>query len=210
MENIAKWKGIKMTLVIGLTGGIASGKSTVSNMLKDRGITVIDADVEARLAVEKGEEAYKAIVHHFGSEILLPDGSINRSKLGAIIFSDQRKRKVLNDIVHPVVRKKMLQKKEQSIQQGESIVILDIPLLFESGLTNLVDKTILVYVDEEKQIERLMNRNHFSKEEALARIHSQFSLKEKRTLADAVIDNNGSVENTNLQLLRILNGWKEL
>ncbi|WP_141431998.1 dephospho-CoA kinase [Bacillus sp. 03113] len=199
-----------MTLVIGLTGGIASGKSTVSNMLKDRGITVIDADVEARLAVEKGEEAYKAIVHHFGSEILLPDGSINRSKLGAIIFSDQRKRKVLNDIVHPVVRKKMLQKKEQSIQQGESIVILDIPLLFESGLTNLVDKTILVYVDEEKQIERLMNRNHFSKEEALARIHSQFSLKEKRTLADAVIDNNGSVENTNLQLLRILNGWKEL
>jgi dephospho-CoA kinase len=196
-----------MAVIIGLTGGIASGKSTVANMLKVLGIPVIDADEEARLAVEKGEEAYEKIVSFFGKDILLPDGSIDRKKLGNIIFPDAEKRKVLNSIVHPAVRKKMLQKKEQYIFSGHKWIVMDIPLLFESNLTHMVDRTIVVYVDQETQLKRLMSRNGFSEEEARARISSQLPLDEKIKWADAVIDNNGSITETKAQLIDILTKW---
>ena len=196
-----------MALIIGLTGGIASGKSTVANMLKNEGITVIDADVESRLAVEQGEEAYDHIVNHFSKSILLEDGSINRAKLGEIIFNNKEERMKLNEIVHPAVRKRMLQKKESAKNNGEAIIIMDIPLLFESKFTELVDKTLLVFVDEDIQLQRLMERNHYSKQEALARIHSQMPLAEKKRLADVVIDNNGSLEQTELQLKNVLSEW---
>lgn len=169
-----------MALIIGLTGGIASGKSTVANMMKNWGITVIDADVESRLAVEKGEEAYDHIVNHFSKNILLEDGSIDRAKLGEIIFNNKEERMRLNEIVHPAVRKRMLQKKENASNKGESMIIMDIPLLFESGFTQLVDKTLLIFVDEDIQLQRLMERNHFSRDEALARIQSQMPLLEKK------------------------------
>ena len=196
-----------MALIIGLTGGIASGKSTIANMLKNEGITVIDADVESRLAVEQGEEAYDHIVNHFSKSILLEDGSINRAKLGEIIFNNKEERMKLNEIVHPAVRKRMLQKKESAENHGEAIIIMDIPLLFESKFTELVDKTLLVFVDEDIQLQRLMERNHYSKQEALARIHSQMPLAEKKRLADVVIDNNGSLEQTELQLKNVLSEW---
>ena len=196
-----------MALIIGLTGGIASGKSTIANMLKNEGITVIDADVESRLAVEQGEEAYDHIVNHFSKSILLEDGSINRAKLGEIIFNNKEERMKLNEIVHPAVRKRMLQKKESAENHGEAIIIMDIPLLFESEFTELVDKTLLVFVDEDIQLQRLMERNHYSKQEALARIHSQMPLAEKKRLADVVIDNNGSLEQTELQLKNVLSEW---
>lgn len=196
-----------MPLVVGLTGGIASGKSTVSKMFKDMGITVIDADIEARLAVEKGEPAYENIVAFFGRDILLEDGSINRAKLGEIIFNDLEKRLKLNSIVHPEVRKRMLAKRDQAIEAGERLIIMDIPLLFESKLTYMVDKILLVYVDAETQLERLMARNHFTKEEAISRINSQMPLKDKIKLSDAVIDNNGTIEETRNQLIRILREW---
>ena len=196
-----------MALIIGLTGGIASGKSTIANMLKNEGITVIDADVESRLAVEQGEEAYDHIVNHFSKSILLEDGSINRAKLGEIIFNIKEERMKLNEIVHPAVRKRMLQKKESAENNGEAIIIMDIPLLFESKFTELVDKTLLVFVDEDIQLQRLMERNHYSKQEALARIHSQMPLAEKKRLADVVIDNNGSLEQTELQLKNVLSEW---
>ena len=196
-----------MALIIGLTGGIASGKSTVASMLKKEGITVIDADVESRLAVEKGEEAYDRIVNHFSKNILLEDGSINRAKLGEIIFNNNEERMKLNEIVHPAVRKRMLQRKENAINKGESVIILDIPLLFESEFTELVDKTLLVFVDEDIQLQRLMERNHYSRQEALARIHSQMPLIEKKRLADVIIDNNGSIEQTELQLKHVLTDW---
>ena len=196
-----------MALIIGLTGGIASGKSTIANMLKNEGITVIDADVESRLAVEQGEEAYDHIVNHFSKSILLEDGSINRAKLGEIIFNNKEERMKLNEIVHPAVRKRMLQKKESAKNNGEAIIIMDIPLLFESKFTELVDKTLLVFVDEDIQLQRLMERNHYSKQEALARIHSQMPLAEKKRLADVVIDNNGSLEQTELQLKNVLSEW---
>lgn len=199
-----------MSIVVGLTGGIASGKSTVSSILIEKGITVIDADIEARLAVEKGEEAYYEIISQFGEEVLHVDESIDRGKLGSIIFHNQEKRFVLNNIVHPAVRKRMIMKKEKAVADGEKLIIMDIPLLFESKLTFLVDRTLLVYVDETIQLERLMERNHLSKEDAIARIHSQMPLKEKIQLADAVINNNGTIEETKKQLLDILTNWNAL
>jgi dephospho-CoA kinase len=200
-------EGINMAFIIGLTGGIASGKSTVANMLKNWGITVIDADVESRLAVEKGEEAYNQIVSHFSKNILLENGSINRAKLGEIIFNNKEERMILNEIVHPAVRKRMLQKQESAEKNGETIIIMDIPLLFESELTGMVDKTLLVYVDEKIQLQRLMERNNYSRQEALARIQSQMPLSEKKKLADVVIENNGLLEQTEQQLKNILIEW---
>ncbi|WP_251549526.1 dephospho-CoA kinase [Neobacillus muris] len=196
-----------MTLMIGLTGGIASGKSTVSNMFKELGITVIDADVEARLAVQQGEPAYKLIVSEFGEDILLENGEIDRPKLGSIIFYDSALRQRLNEITHPEVRKRMAQQMQEAVLNGEKAVVLDIPLLFEGKLTHMVEKTILVYVDAETQLKRLMNRNPLSKDEAKARIQSQMPLSEKVKLADAVIDNTGTIESTKQQLLAILRGW---
>ena len=193
-----------MSLVIGLTGGIASGKSTVSNIFKEMNITVVDADIEARLAVMKGETAYLQIIAEFGEEILLSNGEIDRQKLGAIIFHQEEKRLRLNKIVHPEVRKRMNDQVEKVKQNGEEVVVLDIPLLFESKLTYMVDKTLLVYVDNDTQLKRLMTRNHLSVEEAKARIHSQMPLADKISLADAVINNNGSIEETKKQLLDTL------
>jgi dephospho-CoA kinase len=200
-------KDKSMSLVIGLTGGIASGKSTVSNMLKEIKITVIDADVEARLAVQKGEPAYAKIIDVFSHDILLPNEEINRQKLGSIIFHDAEKRQQLNEIVHPEVRKRMQQKIEKANQNNEEIVVLDIPLLFESKLTYMVDKTLLVYVDKSIQLQRLMERNNLSAAEAEARVNSQMPLSEKVNLADAVIDNNGSIEETKEQLNKVLMQW---
>lgn len=196
-----------MALIIGLTGGIASGKSMVSKMMKDLGITIIDADIEARLAVEQGEEAYKQIIQHFGKSILLNDGSINRPKLGEIIFNNEEERLALNNIVHPAVRKRMNEKKANAISKGETIIVMDIPLLFESNLTYMVDKILLVYVDEAIQLQRLMMRNNYSQEEAIVRIKSQMPLIEKKKKADTVIDNNGTIQETQRQLNQILYQW---
>ena len=196
-----------MSLVIGLTGGIASGKSTVSNMLKEMAIPVIDADVEARLAVEKGEPAYQKIIAEFGDDILLPSGEIDRVKLGSIIFHNAEKRQLLNGIVHPEVRKRMNNQVEAARARGEQVIVLDIPLLFESKLTHMVEKTIVVYVDRDIQLKRLMERNALSHEDAEARIKSQMPLSDKVPLADAVINNNGAIEDTKKQVIEVLNGW---
>lgn len=193
-----------MALVIGLTGGIASGKSTVSNMLKEMKIPVVDADVEARLAVMKGEPAYSKIIATFGRDILLEDEEIDRQKLGSIIFHQAEKRMLLNEIVHPEVRKRMIGQVEKAKESGEEVVVLDIPLLFESKLTYMVEKTILVYVDYDIQLQRLMERNNLRVEDAKARIQSQMPLNEKIKLADAVIDNNGTIERTKTQLINVL------
>lgn len=197
-----------MAAIIGLTGGIASGKSTVSTMLNEKGYTIIDADLAARMVVEVGQPAYLAIVEEFGDSILHEnDSSINREKLGQIIFNSEVKRKKLNSIVHPAVRGMMLQHKDEAIAAGKHTIFLDIPLLFESDLTWMVERTLLVYVNEETQLSRLMERNHFNREDAEARIASQFPLKDKINLADAVIDNNGSLQETKEQLEALLAEW---
>ncbi|KIL15754.1 dephospho-CoA kinase [Bacillus safensis] len=197
-----------MTLVIGLTGGIATGKSTVSQMIKEQGIRVVDADVIAKEAVAKGTPALQQIVQTFGEDVLLPNGELNRKQLGAIIFSDEEKRKQLNAIVHPEVRKEMLKQRDEGVSQQETFVVLDIPLLFESQLESLVDRIIVVYTTPELQLSRLMNRNDLSEEEALNRIHSQQSLEEKCKKADRVIENTQDLAFIRKQLQNILNEWE--
>lgn len=196
-----------MALIIGLTGGIASGKSTVSGMLKELAIPVIDADVIAKEVVQKDQPAYRDIVRTFGTDILAEDLQLDRPKLGAIVFQDEEKRQLLNQIVHPAVRKEMLAQKEFFLQEGYETIVLDIPLLFESKLTSLVDKVLLVFVDDSIQLERLMARNNFTKEEAEARIRSQMPLQEKVPLADEIISNNGTIDETKEQLLDVLSKW---
>ena len=196
-----------MKKVIGVTGGIASGKSTISTMIKELGFTVVDADLAARAVVEPGEPAYNEVVATFGKEILHEDGSINRGLLGKIIFHDKEKRLQLNAIVHPAIRAYTQRQKEEAFARGEHVVFMDVPLLFEGKLTNTVDVSLLVYVDDEIQLQRLMERNGLSKEEALARIHSQMPLAEKRALADEIINNNGTIEESRQQLMKILQKW---
>ncbi|GJI58842.1 dephospho-CoA kinase [Bacillus altitudinis] len=197
-----------MTLVIGLTGGIASGKSTVSQMIKEKGIRVVDADIIAKEAVSKGAPALHQIVQTFGEEVLLPNGELNRQQLGAIIFSDEEKRKKLNAIVHPEVRKEMLKQRDEGVSNQETFVVLDIPLLFESKLEGLVDRIIVVYTTPDLQLSRLMNRNDLSEEEALNRIHSQQPLEEKCQKADRVIENTKDLAFMRKQLENILNEWE--
>ncbi|AEP01704.1 MAG: dephospho-CoA kinase [Weizmannia coagulans] len=197
-----------MAKIIGLTGGIASGKSTVSNMLKTKGFTIVDADIAARKVVEPGELAYEQIIEAFGEGILLQDLTLDRKKLGALIFADEALRMKLNSIVHPAVRAWMTREKDRAIENGKKTVFLDIPLLFESRLTYMVERTILVYVDEETQLKRLMTRNGLSEKEAQMRIRAQMPLSEKKALADAVLDNNGSLEETKQQLEKIVSDWQ--
>ncbi|WP_029267297.1 dephospho-CoA kinase [Virgibacillus alimentarius] len=196
-----------MGLIIGLSGSIASGKSTVSLMFDDFDIPVIDADKLAREVVDPGEKAYEAIIHKFGPGILREDKTLDRKKLGAIVFADEQKRLQLNEIVHPAIREKMLKHRDAYIKSDEKCVVLDIPLLFENKLTNYVDKTLVVYVDENVQLERLMEREGFSKQEAKQRIQAQIPNKEKAKLADAIIDNNGTKHHSYEQLEKLLRTW---
>jgi len=196
-----------MTLVIGLTGGIASGKSTVAKMFEQLNIPIIDADKIAREVVLPGEETYDKIVETFGDDILQEDGTLNRKKLGAIIFANDDKRQQLNALIHPAIRQRMLKKRDQYIAANERCIVLDIPLLFESNLTHFVEKVIVVYVDEATQLKRLINRDHLSETEAKQRMDAQLSLEEKAKQAHVVIDNNGTIEQTKQQLLNSLQKW---
>ena len=195
---------------IGLTGGIASGKSTVSGMLKALDIPVIDADLAAKQVMEPGEAAYQKTVEAFGEEILFPDQTIDRKKLGNLIFNDEAKRKELNGIVHPEVRRHMKRELERLEENGTHAAVLDIPLLIESRLTSWVDYVLVVYVGEEVQLSRLMERDQAGDEDARSRINSQMRLEEKSAYADAVINNEGTKEETQSQLLDILKEWNVL
>ncbi|EAC9526536.1 TPA: dephospho-CoA kinase [Listeria monocytogenes] len=189
-----------MGKTIGLTGSVATGKSTVSNMIQHAGIPLVDADIAARKVVEPGTEGLKEIVAYFGEEILLADGTLNRAKLGEIIFKDKEKREKLNEITHPRVKDYMLEARERFFRAGEELVFFDIPLLFESHLESLVDQIVVVWTTPETELKRLMERNNLTKEEALRRIESQMGIDEKARKADFVIDNNESLEKTQKQV----------
>ncbi|KGR91427.1 dephospho-CoA kinase [Ureibacillus massiliensis 4400831 = CIP 108448 = CCUG 49529] len=194
-------------MIIGLTGSIASGKSTVAKMLKEYGLPIVDADVVARLVVEPGSPTLKKIAEAFGQEVLTEKGEMNRTKVGELIFHDETKRKTLNNIIHPAIRAEMLRQKEEHLANGAKTVIMDIPLLFESKLQHFVDKILVVTVSEDTQLKRLMDRNQLSEEDALVRIRSQLPLSEKEQGADAVIYNNGSIDESRNQLEVILRQW---
>jgi len=196
--------------IIGLTGGIATGKSTVSAIFENAGAVVIDADRIARKVVKKGLPAYRKIVRHFGENVLLPDGEINRSLLGDIIFNDPQKKNLLNSIVHPHVREEQnRQLKHIQKNNPNTIVILDIPLLIESQMVQDLSEVIVVYAPEHIQVKRLIKRDHISQADALARIRSQMPIEEKKNKATIVIDNSGAMESTRKQALEIFKKIKE-
>src|SRR5690606_35030876 len=194
-------------MFIGLTGSIATGKSTVSRMLKQKGYPIVDADEISRLVVEPGSSVLSEIAQTFGEEVLLPDGSLNREKLGNLIFNNEEQRKKLNGIIHPAVRQEMIRQKEEWLEKGANTIIMDIPLLFESKLQSYVDKIIVVSATPAVQKERLIARNRYSAEEADARINSQLPIVEKEKGADAVITNDGTLDETEKQLNEILAKW---
>ncbi|MBE9225114.1 dephospho-CoA kinase [Phormidium sp. LEGE 05292] len=178
---------------IGLTGGISTGKTTVSNYLVNTyHLPILDADIYAREAVQIGSPILDKIAQRYGTEILLPDGTLNRQKLGEIIFPNNEERIWLEQQIHPYVRERFAEAMNQL--PSNSTVILVIPLLFEAKLTNLVTEIWVVFVEEQQQIERLMQRNNLTLEQAKARINSQMPLAEKCQKADIILDNSGSLE----------------
>ncbi|MEZ7540123.1 dephospho-CoA kinase [Veillonella rogosae] len=185
---------------IGLTGGIASGKSTVLTYFKDKGIPYIDADIVAREVVEPGTEGLEAIVDAFGSNVLHDDGTLNREALGAIVFHNEEKRQLLNGCLKTHIRNRIMELTGHYELNRTAVLIYDIPLLIEGEWYTMMDEVWLVYINEPTQIERLMSRNGFSKEDALARIKSQMRLDDKRSFADVIIDNSGTPQALTAQL----------
>jgi len=203
-----------MGVIFGITGGIATGKSTVSAMLRKRGAVIVDADLLAREVVKPGSEGLEAIRRKFGDAYLHPDGTLNREKLAALVFSDEKAREQLNAITHPLIRQKMDEQVRSALQADPlAVVVMDVPLLIESMVKeNLrrVDKVILVYVPEPVQIKRLMRRNGLSREEAESRIRSQMPIEEKRAYADFLIDNSGTLAETEEQVERLMDKLRKL
>ena len=185
---------------IGITGSIACGKSTVSNYLLEKGYTIIDADKLGHIALTS-EDVKRKLAEKFGDEII-ENNEISREKLGKLVFGNEDNLKILNSIIHPKIKKLIL--KLQDEHKDEQFVFLDIALLYEAKFVDLVERVIVVYVNEKVQIERLMSTNSLSKEEALSRIKSQMSAEEKAALSDYSIDNSDTIENTYQQIDEIL------
>ncbi len=206
LSSLAVQRG-EMAMIIGLTGGIASGKSLIADQFRKHSIPVIDADEIAREVVEPGETAYEKVLEQFGTQILEHDGTIARKKLGQAIFGDDSKRQILNQIMHPAIRQRMIEKKKRYQEEGCKNIVFDLPLLIENNLQFMVDKVLLVYVDDTTQKKRLMERDQEGEEDANNRIASQMPLKEKKQFADAIIDNNDTRESSLTQLENILQDW---
>ncbi|MEE4264357.1 MAG: dephospho-CoA kinase [Desulfobacteraceae bacterium] len=197
-------------IVVGLTGSIATGKSSVASVFREAGAKVIDADRLARAAVKKGTPAWQTVVDTFGPGILLPNGEIDRPQLGAVIFNDPIQRDRLNAIVHPYViaeTAKML--KQIEIQDPQAVVVLDVPLLFEAGMDEGLDEIIVVYVPESVQRQRLMARDRLTLKEAMARIRTQIPIEEKKNRATIVIDNSTEPSVTRAQTLAVYQELKK-
>jgi dephospho-CoA kinase len=195
--------------VVTLTGGIASGKSTVVRMLRELGAQVVDADVLAREVVSPGEPALAEIVAAFGEEVLLPSGELDRKKLGALVFSDPERRERLNAIVHPRVRERIRHRLEEiRAENQEAVVVLDVPLLFDVPLPDLEAlPAVVVYASPETQLQRLRERDGLAQDEAERRLRAQRPLREKLGRARWVVDNDGDLDRTREQVERL---WAEL
>ena len=187
---------------IALTGTIASGKTTVSILLKRRGLPVFDADGYAHMALYKTSAPYQKIVDTFGNEILTETDEIDRGKLAEIIFHDEEKRKALNAIVHPFVKEGMLRFFEH--HQEEALVFAEVPLLYEAGWESLFDEVLLVTCDKDVAIMRMMEERLYTKEMAVARYESQYSVEIQTAKADYIIENNGSIVELNQKLSAFL------
>jgi dephospho-CoA kinase len=183
--------------VYGITGNIASGKSTVARMFEELGARIIDADDVARAVVEPGEPAWKEIADEFGKEVLEPGGGINRKKLAEIVFSNEAKRRILNDITHPRIKERIRELLGEYDKGGAPVVMVEATLIVEGrGLMKLLDGLIVVTADEETEIKRLVQGKGYSREEAVSRLKAQMPAGEKAGHGDYVIDNSGHLEDT--------------
>jgi len=196
-------------LIVGLTGGIVSGKTTVARIFERLGAKIIDLDEIARQIVKPQQKAWKKIVQNFGVEILKDNQEINRKKLAKIVFSNQEKLNLLNQITHPVIIEVMKEQLNQiSKQTSEDVIcMIDAPLLFEAHIEHMMDKIIVVYINEKEQMTRLLQREGLSKDDAIKRMRAQIPIEDKVHLADYVIDNSFSIEQTKEQVCQL---WLEL
>lgn len=194
--------------LVGLTGGIASGKTTVAKIMKRLGAAIVDADALSREVVEPGRDAWKAIVDTFGAEVLRPDQTLDRQKLRAVIFNNSTARKKLESIIHPRVRALAEERINQQAAAGYEIVVYEVPLLFEGNLHEWLRPVVLVACDADVQRQRLQQRDRLTPEEAQKHIDAQMSLEEKRRLADYVIENDGDLESLERQVEAVLNRIK--
>ena len=193
--------------VIGLTGGIASGKSTVSRMFADLGAKVIDADKIAREVVEPGKPALADIVKTFGADMLLPNGELDRKKLGAVVFNDPQKRAQLNAITHPRIAATVQERLDELRKQGAEVAIYEAALIVENKIHLGMEGLIVVAIDEETQIDRMARRDELTREEAQKRIRAQAPLSDKIAVADWVIETNGALPSTREKVAKV---WEEI
>ena len=193
--------------VVGLTGGIGTGKSAVSNILRRMGATVIDADEATRAVQARGSEGLRQLVEAFGPDILTPDGDLDRARLADLAFADPDARARLNGIVHPLVRQWMAERQQEAVERGDPVVVLDIPLLFEARGAGAFETVLLVYAPESAQLDRLVRLRGMTEEQARARIAAQLPIEEKRRLATHVIENTGSLDDLERAVGRV---WAEL
>lgn len=194
-----------MMITVGLTGGIASGKSVVVKAFRELGVQTFDADVIARHLTERGQRAWYDAVAYFGEELLAPDRNLDRVKLATLVFTDPEKRRALEGIVLPRMREYIEEQRQILTEKGEKLLIVEGAIIIEANYLDICDCLIVVHTDHESQLRRLMERNGYSREEALMRIHSQMPLEEKVKYADFVIDNTNSLEET-LRQVRELHG----
>lgn len=191
-----------MAFILGVTGGIATGKSTVVDVFRKAGVPIVDGDLIAREIVEPGKPALKALVAAFGEEILTED-RLNRKKLGEIVFNDPAKRQLLDRLLDGYLRGAITDQIKEAAKTAP-LVVADIPLLYEADYQQYMDQVAVVYIPKELQLTRLMQRDHLTKEAALQRMKSQLSIEEKRQKADFLFDNQGTREETRQQVLRWL------
>jgi len=204
-------QGKDKRILLGVTGGIASGKSTVAQMLQQLGAPLIDFDALSRVVVQPGKPAWKEIVAYFGEQFLREDKSLDRKKLSEIVFRDPEKRKKLESFVHPKILEEFIGLVKEYTAKDPSIIIQAIvPLLFEVNLQSLFHKVLLVYIPEEMQIERLIERDSISRETAINILRAQLPIEEKKRLADFIVDNSGSLEETKRQVKEIWEKLKEI
>ena len=192
-----------MGKIIGITGGISSGKSTVTNFLRQRGFQVVDADALVHQLQAPGGRPYNILVEHFGNQVLLKNGQLNRPLLASLIFSNPEEQEWSKETQGQVILEELAALKNQ-LAQTEAIFFMDIPLLFEQGYESWFDEVWLIYLDRETQIERLMNRDKLSLEAAESRLASQWSLDKKKKLATHIIDNSGSLDQLLSQIISLL------
>ncbi len=194
--------------IIGLTGGIACGKTTVAEMLEELGASIIDADAISHELTAPGGDALPAIREAFGRLVFFPDGTLNREVLSALVFSNEEERKTLNAITHPMIIDRLKSDIETCRKMGALIVVLDVPLLFEVGAQSLADITVCATSPMEVQIERMRTRSGLGREQAIKRIESQMPLSEKEALSDVVLDTNKPLDELQKEVLELYNSWK--